>query len=82
MCSSRFACVGCRCVQRYEGHMNRTNPCGVAISPCSRFIASGAEDRSVSDVSTPCDAIHNVVIEVGGGGLALDAGTAPPNLII
>ncbi|XP_064622428.1 WD repeat-containing protein 27-like [Lineus longissimus] len=35
-----------RCVQRYEGHQDRVHPCGVAISPCSRFIATGAEDRS------------------------------------
>ena len=27
--------------------MNRTHPCGVDISPCGRFIATGSEDRSV-----------------------------------
>ncbi|XP_053316236.1 WD repeat-containing protein 27 [Spea bombifrons] len=34
-----------RCVRRFEGHINRCQPCGVAISPCGRFIASGSEDR-------------------------------------
>ena len=38
----------CRCVRRYEGHLNRVYPCGVALSPCGRFIATGAEDKSVS----------------------------------
>ncbi len=37
-----------RCVRRYEGHANRIHPCGVAISPCSRFLATGSEDRCVS----------------------------------
>lgn len=37
-----------RCVQRFQGHVNRAYHCGVAISPCSRFIASGSEDRAVS----------------------------------
>ncbi|MEE6475455.1 hypothetical protein FKM82_010750, partial [Ascaphus truei] len=34
-----------RCVRRFEGHINRCQPCGVAISPCGQFIASGSEDR-------------------------------------
>ncbi|XP_063773821.1 WD repeat-containing protein 27 isoform X3 [Pseudophryne corroboree] len=34
-----------RCVRRFEGHINRYQPCGVAISPCGRFIACGSEDR-------------------------------------
>ncbi|XP_069810603.1 WD repeat-containing protein 27 isoform X2 [Dendropsophus ebraccatus] len=34
-----------RCVRRYEGHLNRYQPCGVAVSPCGRFIACGSEDR-------------------------------------
>ncbi|KAM8945528.1 WD repeat-containing protein 27 [Pelodytes ibericus] len=34
-----------RCVRRFEGHVNRCQPCGVDISPCGRFIASGSEDR-------------------------------------
>uniref|UniRef100_A0A8C5QDS0 WD repeat domain 27 n=1 Tax=Leptobrachium leishanense TaxID=445787 RepID=A0A8C5QDS0_9ANUR len=34
-----------RCVRRFEGHVNRYQPCGVAISPCGRFIACGSEDR-------------------------------------
>lgn len=36
-----------RCVRRYDGHVNRSQPVGVAISPCARFIATGSEDRSV-----------------------------------
>ncbi|XP_031565676.1 WD repeat-containing protein 27-like [Actinia tenebrosa] len=36
-----------RCVRRYEGHVNRSHPTGIAISPCSRYIATGSEDRSV-----------------------------------
>lgn len=35
-----------RCVRRYEGHLNRVHPCGIALSPCGRFIATGAEDKS------------------------------------
>ncbi|XP_073483964.1 WD repeat-containing protein 27 isoform X1 [Aquarana catesbeiana] len=34
-----------RCVRRFEGHVNRHLPCGIAISPCGRFIACGSEDR-------------------------------------
>ncbi|XP_018415470.1 PREDICTED: WD repeat-containing protein 27 [Nanorana parkeri] len=34
-----------RCVRHFEGHVNRHLPCGVAISPCGRFIACGSEDR-------------------------------------
>lgn len=34
-----------RCVRRFEGHLNRYQSCGVAISPCGRFIACGSEDR-------------------------------------
>ncbi|CAH2249880.1 WD repeat-containing 27 isoform X1 [Pelobates cultripes] len=34
-----------RCVRRFEGHVNRCQPCGIAISSCGRFIASGSEDR-------------------------------------
>ena len=37
-----------RCVQRYDGHLNRAHPCHVVFSPCCRFIATGSEDRSVS----------------------------------
>ena len=37
-----------KCVRRYDGHVNRSQPVGVAISPCARFIATGSEDRSVS----------------------------------
>ncbi|XP_064602272.1 WD repeat-containing protein 27-like isoform X2 [Liolophura sinensis] len=35
-----------RCVRRYEGHQNRCYPCGLALSPCGRFLATGAEDKS------------------------------------
>lgn len=38
----------CRCVRRYEGHLNRVHPCGLAFSPCGRFIATGSEDKCVS----------------------------------
>ncbi|XP_072266354.1 WD repeat-containing protein 27 [Pyxicephalus adspersus] len=34
-----------RCVRHFEGHVNRSLPCSVAISPCGRFIACGSEDR-------------------------------------
>ncbi|XP_075718845.1 WD repeat-containing protein 27 [Rhinoderma darwinii] len=34
-----------RCVRRYEGHLNRYQSCGVAISPCGRFITCGSEDK-------------------------------------
>ncbi|XP_056423107.1 WD repeat-containing protein 27 isoform X2 [Hyla sarda] len=33
-----------RCVRRFEGHVNRYQSCGVAVSPCGRFIACGSED--------------------------------------
>jgi len=35
-----------RCARRYDGHVNRSQPVGLAISPCARFIATGSEDRS------------------------------------
>ncbi|XP_019383076.1 PREDICTED: WD repeat-containing protein 27 isoform X2 [Gavialis gangeticus] len=34
-----------RCERRFEGHINRCHPCGIAVSPCGRFIASGSEDK-------------------------------------
>ncbi|KAM4041950.1 WD repeat-containing protein 27 [Anomaloglossus baeobatrachus] len=34
-----------RCVRHFEGHINRYQSCGVAISPCGRLIACGSEDR-------------------------------------
>ncbi|XP_053769512.1 WD repeat-containing protein 27 isoform X5 [Desmodus rotundus] len=34
-----------RCERRFEGHPSRGYPCGMAFSPCGRFLASGAEDR-------------------------------------
>ena len=42
-----------RCVRRYDGHVNRSQPVGLAISPCARFIATGSEDKSVS-LETSC----------------------------
>ncbi|XP_041107264.1 WD repeat-containing protein 27 [Polyodon spathula] len=34
-----------RCVRRYEGHLNRCHPCGIAITPCGQFIATGSENK-------------------------------------
>ncbi|XP_038626538.1 WD repeat-containing protein 27 [Tachyglossus aculeatus] len=34
-----------RCERHFEGHLNRCHPCGIALSPCGRFIACGSEDR-------------------------------------
>uniref|UniRef100_A0A667HGL8 Uncharacterized protein n=1 Tax=Lynx canadensis TaxID=61383 RepID=A0A667HGL8_LYNCA len=34
-----------RCEHRFEGHPNHGYPCGIAFSPCGRYVASGAEDR-------------------------------------
>ncbi|KAM5228748.1 WD repeat-containing protein 27 [Ctenodactylus gundi] len=34
-----------RCERRFQGHPSRGCPCGVALSPCGRFVACGAEDR-------------------------------------
>ncbi|KAM6181746.1 LOW QUALITY PROTEIN: WD repeat-containing protein 27 [Erethizon dorsatum] len=34
-----------RCERRFQGHPNRCYPCGMALSPCDRFVACGAEDR-------------------------------------
>ncbi|KAH0622459.1 hypothetical protein JD844_024791 [Phrynosoma platyrhinos] len=36
-----------RCERRFEGHNSRCHPCGIAVSPCGRFIASGSEDKCV-----------------------------------
>nr|KAF6462384.1 hypothetical protein HJG59_011400 [Molossus molossus] len=36
-----------RCERRFEGHPNRCYPCGLAFSPCGRFVACGAEDRHI-----------------------------------
>lgn len=35
-----------KCVQRLEGHLNNTQPCGLDFSPCGRYLATGAEDRA------------------------------------
>ncbi|XP_059842729.1 WD repeat-containing protein 27 isoform X2 [Hypanus sabinus] len=34
-----------RAVRRYEGHQNRCQHCGIALSPCGRFLATGSEDK-------------------------------------
>uniref|UniRef100_A0A8B9GH90 WD repeat-containing protein 27 n=1 Tax=Amazona collaria TaxID=241587 RepID=A0A8B9GH90_9PSIT len=34
-----------RCERRFEGHSSRCYPCGIALSPCGRFIASGSDDK-------------------------------------
>ncbi|XP_007484982.2 WD repeat-containing protein 27 isoform X1 [Monodelphis domestica] len=34
-----------RCERRFEGHLNRCHPCGIAMSPCGRYIACGSEDK-------------------------------------
>ncbi|RMC12694.1 hypothetical protein DUI87_10219 [Hirundo rustica rustica] len=36
-----------RCERRFEGHSSRCYPCGIAVSPCGRFIASGSDDKYV-----------------------------------
>nr|XP_022329336.1 WD repeat-containing protein 27-like [Crassostrea virginica] len=36
-----------RCVRRYEGHLNRSFPCGVDLSPCGKYVVTGAEDKCV-----------------------------------
>ncbi|KAG6932843.1 WD repeat domain 27, partial [Chelydra serpentina] len=36
-----------RCERRFEGHINRCHPCGIAVTPCGQFIACGSEDKSV-----------------------------------
>ena len=35
-------------MRRFEGHHNRAHSCGLAFSPCAKYFATGAEDRSVS----------------------------------
>lgn len=44
----------CRCERRFEGHANRGYPCGIAFSPCGRFVACGAEDRHVCAAVAVC----------------------------
>nr|XP_055125696.1 WD repeat-containing protein 27 isoform X1 [Symphalangus syndactylus] len=34
-----------RCARHFEGHPTHGYPCGIAFSPCGRFVACGAEDR-------------------------------------
>lgn len=35
-----------RCVRRYEGHQNRAYTCGLDLSPCGRYLATGSEDKT------------------------------------
>ncbi|RDD46485.1 WD repeat-containing protein 27 [Trichoplax sp. H2] len=35
-----------KCVRRYDGHVNRSHPVGVCMSPCMRYIATGSEDKT------------------------------------
>ena len=37
----------CRCVRRYDGHVNRVHGCSAEISPCCRYVAAGSEDKCV-----------------------------------
>ncbi|XP_032910950.1 WD repeat-containing protein 27 isoform X4 [Catharus ustulatus] len=37
-----------RCERRFEGHSSRCYPCGIAVSPCGRFIASGSDDKCLT----------------------------------
>uniref|UniRef100_A0A8B9MFB0 WD repeat domain 27 n=1 Tax=Accipiter nisus TaxID=211598 RepID=A0A8B9MFB0_9AVES len=39
-----------RCERRFEGHSSRSYPCGISVSPCGRFIATGSDDKCVSNV--------------------------------
>ncbi|XP_021248597.1 WD repeat-containing protein 27 isoform X3 [Numida meleagris] len=34
-----------KCERRFEGHGSRSYPCGIAVSPCGQFIASGSDDK-------------------------------------
>uniref|UniRef100_A0A8C0B1T8 WD repeat domain 27 n=1 Tax=Buteo japonicus TaxID=224669 RepID=A0A8C0B1T8_9AVES len=34
-----------RCERRFEGHSSRSYPCGISVSPCGRFIATGSDDK-------------------------------------
>lgn len=34
-----------KCERRFEGHGSRSYPCGIAVSPCGKFIASGSDDK-------------------------------------
>ncbi|KAM6324216.1 LOW QUALITY PROTEIN: WD repeat-containing protein 27 [Aegotheles albertisi] len=34
-----------KCERRFEGHSSCCYPCGIALSPCGRFIASGSDDK-------------------------------------
>ncbi|PKU47741.1 wd repeat-containing protein 27 [Limosa lapponica baueri] len=34
-----------RCERRFEGHSSHRYPCGIAVSPCGQFIASGSDDK-------------------------------------
>lgn len=59
-----------RCERRFEGHPSRCYPCGMAFSPCGRYVACGAEDRHVRAVvgPRPCGPLTRLC---GGGKSAL-----------
>ena len=46
---------------RFSGHANRREPCGVALSPCLRYLACGSEDKCA------------YVYDLRGGGSATPA---------
>ena len=35
------------CVQRFDSHVNHRYQCGVAVSPCLRYLSAGGEDGCV-----------------------------------
>uniref|UniRef100_A0A669P424 Uncharacterized protein n=1 Tax=Phasianus colchicus TaxID=9054 RepID=A0A669P424_PHACC len=39
-----------KCERRFEGRGSRSYPCGISVSPCGKFIASGSDDKCVSNV--------------------------------
>ncbi|KAG5205782.1 hypothetical protein JEQ12_019032 [Ovis aries] len=48
-----------RCERRFEGHPSRSYPCGIAFSPCGRFVACGAEDRHTIRICNTAS-VHSV----------------------
>jgi WD40 repeat protein len=48
------------CVRRYNGHISRAHPVGMAISPCGRFLATGSEDRCCYVYDMRCTIIQHL----------------------